>query len=189
MFPLWTLHVYVAIFQQHLHMEYLSLRWYDIPKLVVLSGFPWYRVAANKEATESRIPFGKVEVITSNILWSPLWLGWPLWNICVINDHGYVPLVVNTSRFFPHSRLITGLVTRLTLVEQDLLTLQEHLYSPWSLVGFVFLDLLFYMYVLSIVVCPCVLFLLIIVLSVRLRYTVSDCPFGIFKLFCHISKY
>ena len=122
MFPLWTLHVYVAIFQQHLHMEYLSLRWYDIPKLVVLSGFPWYRVAANKEATESRIP--------SNILRSPLWLGWPLWNIYVINDHGYVPLVVNTSRFFPHSRLITGLVTRLTLVEQDLLTLQEHLYSP-----------------------------------------------------------
>jgi hypothetical protein len=30
------------------------------------------------------------------------------------NDHGYVPLVVNTSRSFPHSRLITGFVTRLT---------------------------------------------------------------------------
>ena len=28
---------------------------------------------------------------------------WPLWNICVTNDHGYVPLVVNTSRSFPHS--------------------------------------------------------------------------------------
>jgi hypothetical protein len=38
------------------------------------------------------------------------------------------------------------------------------------------------MYALSIVVCPFVLFLLVIVLSV-LRYTVSDCPFGIFKLF------
>ena len=40
----------------------------------------------------------------------------------VRNDHGYVPLVVNTSRSFPHSRLITGFVTRLTrrvlLVEQ-----------------------------------------------------------------------
>ena len=61
------------------------------------------------------------------------WLGWPLWNICVTNNHGYVPLV-NTSRSFPHSRLITGFVTRLTrrvlLVEQELLTLPERLSSP-----------------------------------------------------------
>jgi hypothetical protein len=42
------------------------------------------------------------------------------------------------------------------------------------------------MYVLSIVVCPFVLFLLAIVLSVLLRYTVSDCPFGIFILFFHL---
>ena len=57
-----------------------------------------------------------------------------LWNICVTNDHRYVPLVANTSRFFPHSWLITGFVTRLTqwvpLVEQELLTLLEHLSSP-----------------------------------------------------------
>jgi hypothetical protein len=33
------------------------------------------------------------------------------------------------------------------------------------------------------VACPVVLFLLSIVLSVLLRYTDSDCPFGIFKLF------
>ena len=39
------------------------------------------------------------------------------------------------------------------------------------------------MYVLLIVVCPFVLFLLAIVLSVPFRYTDSDCPFGIFKLF------
>jgi hypothetical protein len=80
----------------------------------------------------------------------PPWLGWPLWNICVTNDHGYVPLVVSTSRSFPHSRLITGFVTRLTrwvpLVEQELLTLPEHLSKPlvssgvrvtWSLVLYV----------------------------------------------------
>ncbi len=36
---------------------------------------------------------------------------------------------------------------------------------------------------LLIVVCPFVLFLLAIVLSVLLRYTDSDCPFGIFKHF------
>jgi hypothetical protein len=42
----------------------------------------------------------------------------------------YVPLVINTSRPFPHSWLINRLVTRLTrwvpLVEQELSTLPEH---------------------------------------------------------------
>ena len=42
--------------------------------------------------------------------------------------------VVNTSRSLPHSRLITGFVTRVTqqvpLVEHELLTLPEHLRSP-----------------------------------------------------------
>jgi hypothetical protein len=56
------------------------------------------------------------------------------YGICVINDHGYVPLVANTSRSFPQSRLITGFVTRLIrrvpLVKQELLTLPEHLRSP-----------------------------------------------------------
>ena len=88
----------------------------------------------NKEDTEPRVPFDKVEVITSKILRSPPWLGWPLWNICVTNDHGYIPLVVNTSRSFPHSRLITGFVTRLTwrvpLKEQELVTLPDRLNSP-----------------------------------------------------------
>jgi hypothetical protein len=43
-------------------------------------------------------------------------------------------VVVNTSRSFPHSRLITGFVTRITrrvpLVEQELLTLPGYLSSP-----------------------------------------------------------
>jgi hypothetical protein len=30
------------------------------------------------------------------------------YGICVTNDHGYVQLIVNTSRSFRHSRLITG---------------------------------------------------------------------------------
>ena len=55
------------------------------------------------------------------------------WSICVTNDHGYVPLVVTTFWFFPHSRLITGFVTRLacwvSLVEQELLTHLGHLTS------------------------------------------------------------
>jgi len=55
------------------------------------------------------------------------------YGISVTNDHGYVPLVVNTSRSVPHAWLITGFVTRLIqvpLVEQELLTLPEHLRSP-----------------------------------------------------------
>jgi hypothetical protein len=61
-------------------------------------------------------------------------LGWSLWNICVTNDHGYVPLVLNTFRSFPHSWHISGFVTRLTrrvsLVKHALLTLPEHMSSP-----------------------------------------------------------
>ena len=30
-----TFHLYVATFQQHLHMEYISLSLYDIPEFVV----------------------------------------------------------------------------------------------------------------------------------------------------------
>jgi hypothetical protein len=76
----------------------------------------------------------RMNFITSKVLRSPPSLGWPSWNICVTNDHGDVPLVVNTSRSFPHSWLVTGFVTRLTrrmpLVEQELPTLPEHLSSP-----------------------------------------------------------
>jgi len=68
------------------------------------------------------------------------------------NDHVYVPLVVNTSR----------LTRRMQLVEQELLTLPEHLNS--------------------------ILFLLVILLSVLLRYTDSDYSFGIFKLFFPTQK-
>jgi hypothetical protein len=67
-------------------------------------------------------------------IYSIPWLGWSLWNICITNDHDYVPLVVNTSLSFLHSWFITGFVTRLTrrmpLVEQDLPTLPENLRSP-----------------------------------------------------------
>ena len=34
-FPLWIFNLYVATFQQHLHMEYISLSWFDIPELMV----------------------------------------------------------------------------------------------------------------------------------------------------------
>ena len=49
-------------------------------------------------------------------------------------DHGYVPLVVETFRSFPHSWLITWFVTRqilrVRLAEKELLTLPYYLNSP-----------------------------------------------------------
>ena len=57
------------------------------------------------------------------------------------------------------------------------------LVHPRFVMGFVLLDLKFYVYVLYIFVCPFVLFLWAIVLSVLLPYTDSDYPFGICKLF------
>ena len=91
------------------------------------------------------------------------------------NDHGYVPLVVNTSRSFPHSRLITLFVARLKrrvpLVEQKLLTLPEHLSLPPVFSGVrVIRSLVLYVCFVD----PFVLFLLVIVLFVLLRYTDSE---------------
>jgi hypothetical protein len=94
-------------FQQHLHMKYISLIWSYIPE--------------------------HVEIIASKVVQSPPWLCWPLRNICITNDHGYVPLDVSTSRSFPRSRLITVFVTGVTrqvpLVVQELIILPEHLGS------------------------------------------------------------
>ena len=56
-------------------------------------------------------------------------------------------------------------------------------FTPRFLVGFVLLNLQFYVYVLQIVVCPFALLFLAIVLSVLLLFTDTDYPFGIFKLF------
>ena len=68
------------------------------------------------------------------------WLGKPLWNIYVTNDHRYVPFVLITTRYFLRSWPITGIVTRVTRqvphVEQELLTLVEFtpVHGAWSLV-------------------------------------------------------
>ena len=100
--------------------------------------------------------------------------------------HKWQRICSTCRKHFPHSWLITGRVTRLTrpvpLVEQEVLTLPEHPSSPSVLSGVRVSR--------SLVLCVCfvdrclsfVLFLFAIVLSV-LRYTDSDYPSGIFKLF------
>ena len=111
-------------------------------------------------------------------LLSQPWLGWLLWNTCVTNDHGYVPLVVNTSPSYPNSWLITRFVTRVTrrkpLVQQELFTLPEHLRSPSVLSGVRFARSL----VLRVFFwdrCFTFLFLLAFVLFILLRYTDFYC--------------
>jgi hypothetical protein len=66
------------------------------------------------------------------------------------------------------------------LVEQELLTLQEHLSCSPSLFSGVRVTR-------SLVVCPFVLFLLTIVMSVLLRFMDSDYHSGIFKLLYKIN--
>jgi hypothetical protein len=88
------------------------------------------RCCWNVASYEWKVHNEKIEVISFVVRLRPR-LGWPLWNICVTNDHRCVPLVANTSQSFPRSWLITGFVIRLTrrvsIVEQELLTRPEHL--------------------------------------------------------------
>jgi hypothetical protein len=104
--------------------------------------------------------------------------------------HGYVPLVINTFRFFPHSWLITEFATRIAqrvpLVEQELFTLLEHPSSFWirvtrsSVLRVMLCRLLFVL--LSFL-------LLAIVLSIFPWFTVFDYPFGIFNRFLPFFHY
>ena len=71
----------------------------------------------------------------------------------------------------------------MSLVEQELLTLPEHLRSSPGLSGVrVTRSLVLYVCFVDCCLSFCT-FLLAIVLSVLLRYTDSDYPFGIFKVF------
>jgi hypothetical protein len=111
------------------------------------------------------------------------------WNICVTNDHGYVPLSVNTFRSFPHSRIIAGFVDILTrrvpLMLQEMPTLPEHLISP-SVFSWVRVSRSLVLYVCFVDRCLsfCTFSFGHCVVCYFSIY-VSDCPFGIFKLFSH----
>jgi hypothetical protein len=96
----------------------------------------------------------------------------------------HVPLVIHTSQYFPHSWLITGFLARLTwrvqLVEQELITLPEHLSSPPDFSGA--------RVTRSFALCVCfvgrfLFFILLVIMLSVLQFTTSGYPFGIFKLF------
>ena len=111
--------------------------------------------------------------------------GYPLRNICVSNNHWYVPFAVIIIRYFPHLWFIPMFVARVTRrvphVKQELrchsvFTHGFSLSSCCSIFSFL-------CNVLYIMFCSFVPFLLTIVLCVLLRYTASDYPFDITKPF------
>ena len=76
----------------------------------------------------------------------------------VANDNGYVPLVVNASRSFPHSlhhRVCYQINTMgTTNGEGSVYPSVAPEFTPWFSVGFLLLNLQFYVYVLQIIDCP-----------------------------------
>ena len=150
--PLWTFHVYVETYQQHLHIDHLSLSWYDIPELVVLIRVPLSQLIRYSRACGSyRGSLDRGVLLTRKLLHQ----GFLLVKLKsshrkyygrhhdLVDCYGIsvsqmttdmFPLVVNTSKSFTHSWLITGFVTRLirrlTLMEQELLSLPKHMSSP-----------------------------------------------------------
>ena len=141
--PSWTFHSYVATFQQHLHMEYISqLIWYSracgsyqdfldigllLTRKLLNKGFLLVKLKSS-----IRKFYGRNHDLFDR------------YGISVTNDHRYVPPVASTSWSFPRSWLITGIVTRLTwrvsLVEQELLTLPEYMSSLQVFSWFVLFD-------------------------------------------------
>ena len=103
-FPLWTFHLYVATFQQHLYMECISFSWFDILELCgsyqnfLDRGLLLTRELLNqwfllvKLKSSIRKSYGRHHDL--------------------VDRYGYVSFVVNTSRSFPHAWLITGFVTK-----------------------------------------------------------------------------
>ena len=103
---------------------------------------------------------------TSQVLRSPPRLGWPLWNISVTNDHG----CSTCRKHFP-------VLSSFTTYYRNCLPFGAPEFTPGFSVVRVAQSLVLY-----IIVCPFAHFMLAIVLSVLLRYTEYDYPFGIFKL-------
>jgi len=83
-------------------------------------------------------------------------------------------------RSFPHSWLITGFVTRLTRRVQELLILPEHLSGVRVTRSLVLCVCFVDRYLSFCTFAHC--------LSILLRYTDSDYPFGIFKLFFELFR-
>ena len=97
---IWSIYIYI----------YMSLSWYDIPKLVVpirislIEGYCHQGSYWTKDSYWLSWSHHFESFTVATMTWLTV-----IWNNCVTNDHGYVPLIVNTPRSFPHSWLVTFL--------------------------------------------------------------------------------
>jgi hypothetical protein len=122
-FPLWTFHLYVARFQKHLHMEYKSLWWSDIPfqSSWFRSGFPCSLRGSYWTKSFNWSNWSHASDVYGHHL---SWLTFT--NICVTNDNGYVPLVLIPSQSF----FVIRVARWVPLVDQELFSLLRHLSYP-----------------------------------------------------------
>ena len=67
--------LYVAIFQLHLHMEYTSLSWYDIPELLFPIRISIIEGCCQQGSTEPTVSNGEAEVIALKVWHSPTRFG------------------------------------------------------------------------------------------------------------------
>ena len=129
-FPFWTFHLYEATFSQHLYMEYISLCWSDIPEIVVP-----IRISAIESCCQvshwtngchwlswSRY-FESFTVATITCLTVTEYLCHKCPRICSVC---LMQFPVHNS-FVTYHRVVIRSTQRVTLVEQELLTLPENL--------------------------------------------------------------
>ena len=145
-----------------------SLILFNIKYLWVTNNVSWYTLQSSPVSYESQLPTKSSYILTRKEKKTTLFLESIIIcsNIIEIKYHCWI--ISPVLQGFVAIILLVAHLTRLTrwvsLVEQELPTLPEHPSSPP-------------------VFCPFVLLPLAIVFSVLLRYTDSDCPFGIFKLY------
>jgi hypothetical protein len=116
--------------------------------VLVNKNVTWYNLISGSRLNDVTDYLHSIQSISGKCLWQVEHILGSLWQIChngqpshggAFNFSKRIPwfssflVSWNTSRSFSHSRLITGFVTRLTrrvpLVEQELLTLPEHMSS------------------------------------------------------------
>ena len=99
-----------------------------------LTNVYYSRSSNSKTSSTLVLNFFKIHVTVVTTIWLTA-----MEYICVTNDHGYVPLVVSTSRSLSHSWLATGFVTKLT----RRVPFRSTWVHPRFSVGFVLLNLWF----------------------------------------------
>ena len=89
--------------------------WYSELVVLIINSFLYRELLLTRELLNNW--FLVVQVITAKVLRSPPWLGKPLGNICITNDHiicFYALFILLTLRSCPLSCHITAFVTRQT---------------------------------------------------------------------------